>query len=239
MEKILDALLANPDLRIVKTSPILFTSDWHVGGGGKADNFVANEPLAIQLMDDCILHEILMIEVGDGDEGWQFSNKEIAKAHPAFLAKRKGMEDKGQMIRLGGNHNKDQGLPESLVIEDGHGPVLVTHGHKGIDLLNDKLWFVGRFFTRYVWKPLEIIGVNDWTSASNSKTRHDLVRYTHNKWANDRGVRLVYGHLHSQFQRGYAVNIGCGITPGEITCVELQDGQFQLIRWTRVGRQIA
>ena len=43
----------------------------------------------------------------------------------------------------------------------------MTHGHQA-SLMNSTLWQVNRFLVRYVWKPLEQIGVLDPTSAAKN-----------------------------------------------------------------------
>ena len=55
---------------------------------------------------------------------------------------------------------------ESVIIDSENGPpIFMFHGYQG-DFINDKIWKVSRWLVRYLWKPLEIRGVNDPTSAA-------------------------------------------------------------------------
>ncbi len=229
MKSRLDNLFKNPSLTIKKDRPILFLSDLHIGGGGPADNFVPNEAIFLNSIQPYIKDGYLIIITGDGRELWQFTKKEVVSAHAILMALFSMLKDEGRLIELEGNHDKEMKFPESLVI-DGKAPILVIHGHQG-DLLNDQWWKIGRWFTRYVWKPLEMIGIKDFTSASKNLKKHDLVRKMHNDWANKNEVTLIYGHTHAQESCGYAWNIGCGVEAGKIDVIEY-DGIFKEKIWT-------
>lgn len=47
---------------------------------------------------------------------------------------------------------------EGIILENEYNSqqrIFLVHGHQG-DLINDRLWKVGRFLVRYIWRPLEI-----------------------------------------------------------------------------------
>ncbi|MBE3137669.1 MAG: hypothetical protein IMZ43_09830 [Thermoplasmata archaeon] len=229
MKSRLNDLFTNPSITIKKDRPILFLSDLHMGGGGPADNFVQNEKIVLDNINLYVKEGFLIVITGDGEELWQFTKKEIDKAHQDIITLFAQLKGMGRLIELEGNHNKGIGLPESLLI-DGENPILVIHGHQG-DFINDKWWRVGRFFTRYIWKYIEVLGIKDPTSASKNLKKHDLVRKMHNEWANRLEIPLVYGHTHFQEQCGYAWNVGGGITPGRVDIIELNDKGLRLSAW--------
>ncbi len=218
----LDEAFKNPDLKIMKTRPIVFFSDLHLGGGDAADNFKPNVDIFRKALDHYFGEGFQIILVGDIEELWQFTRSDIRVLYADILTRFSGC------IRLGGNHDHELDLPESLVIQ-GPDPILVDHGHFG-DWVNDQHWKWGRWFTRYVWKPLELVGIQDPTSASKSVSRHDLVRQAHIDWAQSRGIREIYGHLHRQYQEGCSFNIGSGVTSGQIECIEY-DKDLVLKTW--------
>ncbi len=228
MKSRLDDLFKNPSITIKKDRPILFLSDLHIGGGGPADDFAPNEEILLNHIYPYIHYGYLIVITGDGRELWQFTKKEVGSAHAILMALFSRLKDEGKLIELEGNHDKEMKFPKSLVI-DGKAPILVIHGHQG-DLLNDQWWKVGRWFTRYIWKPLEMVGVKDFTSASRSFKKHELVRKMHNDWANENGITLIYGHTHAQERNGYALNVGCGIGAGKIDVIEF-DKELKFGTW--------
>ena len=218
MKSRLDDIFKNPSIKIKKYRPILFLSDLHIGGGGPADDFAPNEAIFLNRIKPYIKADYLIIITGDGRELWQFTKKEVTSAHGIIMALFSMLKDEGRLIELGGNHDKEMKFPESLVIDD-KDPILVIHGHQG-DLLNDQWWKMGRFFTCYIWKPLELIGIKDFTSASKNLKKHDLIRKMHNEWANKNEIALIYGHTHAQENEGHAFNVGSGVNPGKIEIIE-------------------
>ena len=67
----------------------------------------------------------------------------------------------------------DQGAEkvyEGIILENEYNNkqrIFLIHGHQG-DLINDRLWKLGRFLVRYIWKPLEIWGLNNSTRAAKN-----------------------------------------------------------------------
>ena len=71
----------------------------------------------------------------------------------------------------------------------------MTHGHQA-SLMNSTLWQVNRFLVRYVWKPLEQIGVLDPTSAAKNYSAKQRTEQRLSEWAAQRGKTLITGHTH-------------------------------------------
>ena len=84
---------------------------------------------------------------------------------------------------------------------------------------------MGRFFTHYVWRPLEGLGLKDPSPASS---RHEAQRKALAQWTNENRRLLVCGHTHYQEHDGYYWNIGSGVIPGVIECIELRGGRVTI-----------
>ncbi len=226
----LDELLKHPPLILPLSSPIVFISDLHMGGGDPADNFCKNEDICLRMIRFYASRGFGFVLAGDILELWQFTPQEILKAHPGIIREFEALKVEGRCIQLEGNHDRELGYPEAIIIKDSPiGPVLILHGHQG-GFFEDRHWKLGRIFTRYIWKPLEWIGFQDPTSASKNSRRHETVRKALSEWANGRGIHLIAGHTHRQEQDGFYWNIGSGITPGRVECIEW-DGEFKLKKW--------
>jgi hypothetical protein len=214
----LDELHKHPSMMRELTRPIVFFFDTHFGDGGPADNSEPNK----EIFKSAWGFYGLWTKVGGGDnvELWQFDRDEI-KHHYQFD------------LQVKGNHDWELDLPESiLLIVDGM-KILVTHGHAG-DLLNDRLRGVGRFFTRYVWKPLEQIGLKQ---PPTNPYRHETQRKALIEWANSREVIHVHGHIHLLERNGFDIDGGNSVEPGILQCVELTGSGFHRVHWTKEGRR--
>lgn len=140
--------------------------------------------------------------------------------------------------------------------------VFCTHGHQG-DAQSDGNLFT-KFFVSNIWAPLQAyLHINPNTPAYNQsrKTEHNGMMY---EWSShQKDVILITGHTHqpvfeslTHFERiqrredktGQAFsavkptyfNAGCCCyDDGDITGIEICDGQIRLIKWTgkRDGRQ--
>ncbi len=245
----IDALYKKPDITYTVKSDekLVFFSDTHCGDGGLSDDCYPNKQLLLKILRFYMAQGFVIIGVGDIEEQWQSKEIDIQMEYFEHLALFK--------YRLGGNHDREQNYPEAMLIKFSQmvpvktcrgenfclpvpNEMLVLHGHQGVDYLNDKLWWVGRFFTRYVWRPLEYLGIRDWTSASKNLKRHDLVRSLHLEWASRHpDVLLGCGHLHKLENVGNYWNFGSSTNVGQIDCVELTD-KLSMVRWTPNGRMV-
>ncbi|MBN1260703.1 MAG: serine/threonine protein phosphatase, partial [Anaerolineae bacterium] len=127
-------------------------------------------------------------------------------------------------------------LHEGLVLH--HTPsdrrILVTHGHQG-DMMSDTLWPLSRLLVRLLWKPLQILGVNDPTSPAQNFAKRGRVEQRIMAWAEAYHYPIICGHTHRSVfpdagEPPY-YNIGSGVHPRCITGIEINDGQILLIKW--------
>ena len=109
----------------------------------------------------------------------------------------------------------------------------LTHGHQASSL-NSTLWRLGRFLVRYVWKPLEQIGILDPTNAAKNYTVKKRSEQRLNTWAEENNKILITGHTHRPILNeapSLYINTGSCVHPRCITCIELENGTLTLVKW--------
>ena len=261
-----------------RTSKIALLSDCHRGDGTLADNFDKNKNLYFAALSRYWHNGYTLIELGDGDELWENASMDvILRAHGDVFWRLAQFYRAGRIHFLYGNHDmqkrkggaafqtyyderKQTCLPlfpgvafhEGLILRESDTglELFLVHGHQG-DCINDRLWRLGRFLVRYIWKPLQLIGVHDPFSASANDKRGSKIELGLKKWAGDNQRIVVAGHTHRQAfaqpQKSLYFNDGCCVRSSAITAIEICGGQIALVKWrvmTRpdgtlfVGRQV-
>jgi UDP-2,3-diacylglucosamine pyrophosphatase LpxH len=131
--------------------------------------------------------------------------------------------------------------------------VFAVHGHQA-DLRSDRLSAWAKFLVRHIWRRTLILGlatVTLWRDDFSAQRRLDRfiasriqagklqIERRIARWARNRRQIVVCGHTHrpASAQRGMSpyFNTGNCITPGQITGIEIQDGQISSIRWSLNG----
>lgn len=128
--------------------------------------------------------------------------------------------------------------------------IFMVHGHQG-DFLNDTLWPVSRFLVRYVWRYMELIGFLDPTGAGRPRKAKERIEKRLAGYGSSRQKILIAGHTHrpafSKPGEGTYFNSGSCVHPRCITCIEVEDNQISLVKWSvrsgedrilRVGREV-
>ncbi len=225
-----------------ETEPIVLISDCHRGCGNQGDNFLKNRNLYLAALKYYLGEEYMYIELGDGDELWENrSMKCIQQMHADVFELLKAFQDKGKLYQLYGNHDyanrkdKEWIHNEAFLLKGEKTGIdlYLVHGHQ-VSFLNAVLWKLARFLVRYLWKPLEMFGLADPTSAA----RNYKVKEKHEKrlsdFAEKHQIKLVTGHTHravlGSCEKRY-FNTGSCISPGGITCMEIIGGTIYLIEW--------
>ena len=111
--------------------------------------------------------------------------------------------------------------------------VYLTHGHQA-ELLNSVFWRTARFLVRYVWGPLERVGVLDPTSAAKNNVRKHASEKRLQKWAEDEKHILITGHTHRpriSNADSFYFNTGSCVHPACITCIEIENRTLTLCKW--------
>ena len=176
-----------------------------------------------------------------------YGNHDRVKEVPAYTAAHcqscsvlrcRGADCKSGVIRKQG---AEQSIPELichegliLKMKETGDSLFLVHGHQG-DLLNDSLWKLARFLVRYIWKPLELSGVHDPTSAARNYRKKDKVERRLAEWAKENRQPLICGHTHRPVLpkpgEGLYFNDGSCVHPRCITALEIRDGSISLIKW--------
>ena len=105
----------------------------------------------------------------------------------------------GKTDRIKGNHDQCLILPQSYVLSNKKlgMKILLVHGHQG-DFFCDEGYPIGWFFTKYIWRNLQWIGLKDPTTAQKDKNpqKHELTRIAFHDWARGRKQTVMFGHTH-------------------------------------------
>lgn len=249
-------------------SRIVIMSDCHRGVANWGDNFLPNQNLFFAALNYYYKRGFSYIELGDGDELWENRNPtQIIDAHSDAFWLMSRFHREGRLLMVYGNHDrikekkkvlsryyeqfycaadkKMQDLLSGIEVYEGirlknektGRELFLTHGHQG-DLLNDTWWVLGRFLVRYIWRPLELFGVNDRTSTAKNYQKANRVEKKLKRWAFENGKSLVAGHTHrpslsrnESEEEGAYYNTGSCIHPRCITALEIQNGQIRLVKW--------
>lgn len=237
-------------------------SDCHRGDGGWSDDFAKNQNIFFAALTYYNQNEFTYIELGDGDELWEnkkFSDISVIYNNVFWLMKK--FYKNNRLFLIYGNHDlikrdaphiyeayfdsrKQMNVPlfpgikvyESIVLQnpETEDKIFLLHGHQA-DFLNDHLWKTSRFLVRYLWRPLELWGLNDPTrAAQNHKIKLTVEKHLRDfsDWAN---VILIAGHTHRPVfptvgEPAY-FNDGSCVHPRCITAIEIAESCLSLVKW--------
>lgn len=250
------ALRDAPVIRAADHPRIVMFSDCHRGCGTWNDSFLQNKPLYMAALKYYRQNGFTYIELGDGDELWENRRyQDICQIHSDVFSLLTEFQTDGRLFLLWGNHDRAKSsrrfrssihdcfpfltpvFHQGMIIrgQDGCPDLSLIHGHQ-TDLLNNQLWRTSRWLVRYLWKPLELAGFRDPTSAAKNYSRKNLSEQRMTDWAGRRRAPLVAGHTHrpalSMEPAALYYNTGSCVHPGSITCLELVFGHLTLVRWT-------
>lgn len=247
-----------------KTKYILF-SDCHRGNGKANDNFLKNEFLYLAALKYYYQRNYIYLELGDGDELWENrSMKKIKDVHTHSFEMLARFYREKRLYLVYGNHDMvkkrssfckkyletyyfDKMLCEyplcpgihfysGIILQDSLGKkdIYLTHGHQ-ISVMNSTFWWVNRFFVRYLWKNLELIGVPDPTSAAKNNTKKEKAERLLTRWAKENERILITGHTHRPMvgsKDSPYFNTGSCVHPTGITGIEIENRCITLVKWS-------
>lgn len=249
---------------IGRDDKIVLMSDIHRGDGGHADTFAKNQTIYFAALSHYVRAGYTYIEMGDGDELWENRRAaDIISAHKDVFWQLRQLHRKGRLIMLYGNHDiikrnsaamrrcfgyytdsatkqrvtllGDMPVYESVVLHDDSREILLIHGHQA-DLLNSRFWRLACFLVRYLWRPLEVFGVNDPTSAAKNYHRKEKTERTLMHWAHGKEFLLAAGHTHRPMLpppgESRYINDGSAVHPRCITAIEIDSGSIALVKWS-------
>lgn len=251
MRQIDKALHSAPVISTEDHPKLVLFSDCHRGNGTWSDSFLNNKTIYEAALGYYFERGFTYIELGDGDELWENrSFSDIEEIHSDIFKLLEKFRNTGRMYMLWGNHDrikshrnfKSASLPpssEALIIQcSGAGGSIrynLIHGHQA-DFLNNQLWKLARWLVRYIWKPLELAGIKDPTSAARNYSKGKLIEKRMADWAELNHTHLITGHTHrptlshNKGDWSYA-NTGSCVHPSTITCLEIDTGTISLIKW--------
>lgn len=119
-----------------------------------------------------------------------------------------------------------------------HLSLYLTHGHQA-SLLNSTFWPLSRFLVRYIWHPLEALGVLDPTSAAKNYHIKKTCEIRLNEWAEKNHLILITGHTHRPVlpeEPARYYNTGSCVHPRCITCIEIEQSHMTLVKWSMNAR---
>lgn len=248
-----------------ESSRIVIMSDVHRGNGSWGDNFLGNQNLFFAALYYYYENGYTYIELGDGDELWENRTiEDIILAHSdAFWLMSLFYKDH-RLYMLYGNHDIVKRDPkysqtrcnsfycdsmnsyialfpgieitEGLILryKNTKHQILLTHGHQG-DFINDTMWRVTRFLVRYIWRPLELVGIKDPTSTSKNYGKMNTVERNLIEFSTKNRQMLICGHTHRPvFPRvgePLYFNDGSCVHPRCITAIEIRNGTISLVKW--------
>lgn len=241
-------------------------SDCHRGDGGWGDNFSSNQNLFFAALTYYFHKNFTYIELGDGEELWENRKiEQIITVHSDAYWLMSKYHRKNRLYMLYGNHDmvkkynsyitnkcstfydncqqKKVPLFPGLVVTEGlilkYGvtgdKILLTHGHQA-DHFNYTFWRLARFLVRYIWRPLELLGLNDPTSAAKNYYRINTIEKNLMEWSASNKQMIITGHTHRpvfpKAGRPLYFNDGSCVHPRCITGIEIEDGSITLVKWT-------
>lgn len=245
-------------------SRYILLSDCHRGIGNSNDNFLKNEYLYTAALKYYFQKGFTYLELGDGDELWENrSIRKIKEIHTQSYLMMAKYYMNNRMHVIYGNHDivkknyrflrknfhtyycqqelcerplfPDITFHSGIILKDTERKkdIYLTHGHQA-DLLNSTFWPLSRFLVRYVWKPLEKIGIPDPTSAAKNNTKKKTSEIRLTKWAEENSHILISGHTHHPMigsPKSPYFNTGSCIHPAGITGIEIQNRCMTLVKW--------
>ncbi|MDE6053204.1 MAG: metallophosphoesterase family protein [Lachnospiraceae bacterium] len=240
-----------PILPLTYRSRYVLMSDCHRGVGTSSDNFLKNQHLYSAALKYYYQRGFTYIELGDGDELWENrSMKTILEVHDDVFGMFAQLHRENRIYLIYGNHDvikkkKSLSLPfpfyEGIILCPANMPqraLYLTHGHQA-SLLNSTFWRVACFLVRYVWSPLENLGVLDPTSAAKNYHVKNKCETRLNDWASENKHILITGHTHRPVmpeEPAYYYNTGSCVHPRCITCIEIGQGHMTLVKWSMSAR---
>lgn len=249
----------------------IIMSDCHRGVGNWGDNFMPNQSLFFAALQYYYKHGYTYIELGDGDELWENRDMDqIVRIHSDTFWLMSKFYKEQRFYMLYGNHDKIKKNPkfrtkymqeyfcdstrricslfpgievyEGIRLQDQESgwEIFMTHGHQG-EFINDRIWFVGRFLVRYVWRTLELLGMKDPTGEYESNRQKNRTELAVNRWADANEKITITGHTHRAIfpipGESLHFNDGCCVHPRCIMGLEINQGQIQLVKWSVLIRE--
>ncbi len=213
-------------LHFDKKSKYIFFSDIHRGDDSVSDEFARNQNLFLHALDYYYNKGYTYVEVGDGDELWEYPKfRYIRIAHSDVFKNLKKYHQDKRLIILYGNHNiylrhkfyvcknyfhfYDEYKQEVVDLLKGLSPkeaLVLKHKKSGQEILvvhghqgdfiNDQLWIVSNLLLRFFWKYMHVVGFHNPSSPARNLYKRHKIEKNYNKWIKRHEKMLICGHTH-------------------------------------------
>ncbi|AUC16360.1 serine/threonine protein phosphatase [Tenacibaculum sp. SZ-18] len=258
-------------LPLTESSKYIMFSDCHRGDNSFADDFARNRNIFNYALSQYFIEDYTYIELGDGDELWENKFDTIFQENKDVYLLLKKFYDTNRLHFIWGNHDMVYKNPKTInknlayYFEDALGKELelmpnasfsesillkneqtkqslfLIHGHQA-DWFNYNFWRLSRFLVRFLWKPLQILGIKDPTSPAKNFRELIKVEQRIEKWIkSNQNQIIITGHTHRpRFPQPDEVpffNDGSCVHPRCITGLEIENYQITLIKWHLVTQE--
>jgi len=252
-------------IKFSNNDKLVFFSDVHRGNNSWADEFARNEMIYSYALQHYYDNDFIYVEVGDGDELLKFKYVEpIRIAHENVYRLLQKFQKEKRLHYIFGNHDIEYKNPdlvhrklkrffsqtaeeqeilfdnfkahEGIVFKHKESGVslFTFHGHQSDDLFHRFIW-LNRILLRAIWRPLQLLGLQDPTSVAQNIYKREQVEKALMKWADEQQQPVICGHTHkARFPKKGKTpyfNDGSCVHPRWITCMEITGGEIALIRW--------
>lgn len=252
-------------IEITDKDRLVFFSDVHRGNNSWADEFARNENIYYYALQHYFKNNFTYIELGDGDELLKFKYIEpIRIAHEDVYRLLQKFNKKIKLHYIFGNHDFEYSNPdlvhhklnmffngetekiellfdnfeahEGLVFHHKESGLnlFAVHGHQADDLFH-RMIGLNRVLLRALWRPLQLMGLQDPGSVSQNIFKRRKVEEELIEWSAANAQPLICGHTHKERfpedEEPPYFNTGSVVHPRYITCIEIIDGAIALVRW--------
>ena len=217
---------SSKEIPISNRSRIVFMSDCHRGDGSRADDFSPNKRLYLYALWNATTEQVTLTsrsetqtncgkpQLQENSQGAEdvflllrrfhvakrlyviWGNHDIAKRSKQYLSQNlyyRYDPHTRRRVRLLEGLESHEGL--ILRHRESNVRVFVVHGHQA-DFANDQLWPLACTLARYVWRPLEIIGIQDPISPAKNHKKRNRIESVLEKWSRDNHQIVIAGHTH-------------------------------------------
>ena len=265
-QRLLDVYQSAQRIPFDDTSRFVFMSDCHRGDGSWADDFLKNQRLYFSALTHYYKENYTYIELGDGDELWENRKlSDILRVHSDSFWLLYQFFTEGRLYFIFGNHDRakkdsqwiknqtsaftdnpktdyltifrNSNIHEGLVLKHTitNHQIFLVHGHQA-DFFNDQWWKISRWLVRYIWKPLELVGIQDPTRTAENNLKKNSIDKKLTEWVTRENQMLIAGHTHRpvfpEIGNPPYFNDGCCVQPHYITGIEIVDGTIVLVEWS-------
>ncbi|NBH83591.1 serine/threonine protein phosphatase [bacterium C-53] len=249
-----------PVLTFPDYARLVFMSDCHRGVGNGNDNFEQNQNLCFAALQYYYANGFTYFELGDGEELWENrSLSKIVETYGNIYWFLREFYRRNRLYMIYGNHDYAKHKPkyvrknyasfyndctnrweelfpdlkicEAYRVRIMDTEIFLLHGHQ-CDLLNDYLHVFTKWMVRYVWGPLEMIGLKAPAGPTESHRKAEKGEKRFLRFAKDKNIYVLCGHTHeARLGEDLYLNDGSMVHPRCITAIEIVGREICLVKW--------